>query len=119
MDKSKPSWKEDALKAIENYNCALLLFYVNQNSLISAQCLSELDKTDSKETQETHFGKVEYVAIDAEMVGHIGEFMSAISLGIEQCNISSAEKVKKQEFYLDLRKNGFLKITRRYVFILK
>ena len=45
LDKSKSSWKDDALKAIEDYNCALLLFYVSRNSLTSESCLNELDKT--------------------------------------------------------------------------
>ena len=92
LDKSKDSWKEDALRAIEDYNCELLLFYVSHNSLTSEPCLNELEKTIDGPTQETHLGRVEYIAIDAENVGNMGAFIQKISTRIESSGLSSAEK---------------------------
>lgn len=95
LDKSKASWKEDALKAIEDYNCALLLFYVSASSLTSQPCLNELDRTAAEATQETHLGRVEFVAVDAEPVGDMGEFIAGLQRRIEQSDTSSQEKSRK------------------------
>jgi len=95
LDKTKESWKSDALKAIEDYNCALVLFYVSAHSLVSEPCLNELEKTVAEETQETHLGKVDFVAIDAAPVGNIGEYIKEVGQQIERSAMTSAEKSQK------------------------
>ena len=47
IDKTKGSWKDDALKAIEDVNCQLLLFYVSQHSLCSEACYNEVMHTNA------------------------------------------------------------------------
>ena len=108
LDKSQSSWRKDALRAIEDYNCALLIFYVSRSSLTSEPCLEELDRTEAEVTQETHLGKVECIAVDAEMIGHVGEFISTVSLEIERCDISSTEKGQKTRILSRFKKKWFL-----------
>ena len=72
LDKTKPSWKNDALAAIEDYNCQLLVFYVSENSLISEACYNELMKTLAEETQELHLMEpVKIICIDVNPVDNI------------------------------------------------
>ena len=107
LDKSKDSWKEDALRAIEDYNCALLIFYVSRNSLTSEPCLNELERTIAQATQETHLGKVDCIAIDAENVGNMGDFVSNVGLQIERSGISSTEKSQKTRILFRFKTNWF------------
>lgn len=54
LDKTKNSWKEDALRAINSRRCQLVLFYVSATSLCSEPCLGELRETRSERTLTNH-----------------------------------------------------------------
>ena len=65
VDHTQASWKDSALRAIEDIDCRLVLFYVSENSLMSRACLEELRKTCSEETMELHaMQRVKYICID-------------------------------------------------------
>ena len=75
LDKRKPSWKEDALKAIRSCNCRMVVFYVSSSSLVSEPCLRELDTTRAGEVLELNVGKpIPLVLVEAEPIGHIRVF---------------------------------------------
>ena len=74
LDKTKASWTEDALAAISDLDCLLVVFYVSQYSLTSENCFRELCQTTAKDTTELHFGPVPFIAVDAENVGNIGAY---------------------------------------------
>ena len=109
VDKRKPSWKSDALSAISHYNCVLMLFYVSRSSLTSSPCLGEISNTVSRETASLHIadGKVPFVAVDAEPVGHIGRFMNAAYEQIRSGDDAEAVKKSKLENMYSFRVNWF------------
>lgn len=74
LDKTKASWKEDALLAIEDMYCMLVVFYVSKSSLVSEACYRELSKTTEECSVALHFGPVKFIAIDVDEVGNIGDF---------------------------------------------
>lgn len=93
LDKRKPSWKNDALEAISNFNCEILLFFVSKDSLTSEPCYNELEQTKSDTTLATHnLNPVSVVAIEVEQVGDIASYMDAIYNEIRNKNISGGEK---------------------------
>ena len=71
LDKTKTSWKKDALEAIKDYNCSLVVFYVSQHSLTSEPCLNELLMTIDEETKDIHFEAVKFICVDVEEIGNI------------------------------------------------
>lgn len=107
LDKSKDSWKDDALKAIEDYDCALLIFYVSEHSLTSVACLNELNKTIDVVTQEIHFSKVDFVAIEVESINKIGAFMKGISEKIRCSGLNREEKTQKTRTLYKFQSNWF------------
>lgn len=109
VDKRKPSWKHDALSAISHFNCVLMLFYVSRSSLTSSPCLGEISNTVSEETASLHIadGKVPFVAVDAEPVGHIGRFMNAAYEEIRSGDDAEAVKKSKLENMYSFRVNWF------------
>ena len=109
VDKRKPSWKHDALSAISHYNCVLMLFYVSRSSLTSSPCLGEISNTVSKETASLHIadGKVPFVAVDAERIGHIGEFMNSVYDEIRNGGDPEAVKKTKLENMYSFRTSWF------------
>ena len=67
LDKTKASWKQDALKAIQNWRCRLLVFYVSKNSLISRPCYDELMTTRDEVTRKLHgFKDLKFIAVEVE-----------------------------------------------------
>lgn len=74
LDKTKASWKEDALAAIQDMYCMLVVFYVSKSSLLSDACYRELSKTTDEFTTALHFGPVKFIAIDVDEIGDITEF---------------------------------------------
>lgn len=74
LDKTKDSWKEDALQAIHGRRCRLLLFYVSASSLCSVPCLRELRETLSERAVMNHNTPVPFVAVDVEEIGNIMAF---------------------------------------------
>ncbi|MBR2677467.1 MAG: leucine-rich repeat protein [Solobacterium sp.] len=94
LDKTKSSWKLDALEAIRDYNCAMLIFYVSSNSLTSKFCFDEVMETMSEETCEIHLGPVPMICIDAEDIGNINEAVRRIG---ENIRTSDRDKTRKAE----------------------
>lgn len=106
LDKTKPSWKEDALEAIRDMNCELLVFYVSEASLTSEPCLNEMRATVDEDALMYHSGKaVSFIAVDAENIGNIVTFRDKISEKIkENKNIDKEEKKRRMRSL-----QGFLK----------
>ena len=71
LDKTNPSWKVDALKAIESYYCQLVVFYVSRWSLTSDNCYEELCHTRHEDTIAYHNEEVKYIAVELESIGNI------------------------------------------------
>ena len=78
LDKSKASWMDDALDAIEDMECCLVVFYVSETSLCSKACYQEMSKTLDQVTQDLHNGPVKFIAIDAQEIGDITDFKNRI-----------------------------------------
>jgi RNA binding exosome subunit len=93
LDKTKDSWKDDALSIISNYNCKMLLFYVSRNSLISENCCKELEQTINETTIEQHAGnKVDILVVEAEPIGNIEAFRKKIQGLIAESKSDSEKK---------------------------
>lgn len=93
LDKTKASWRDDALEAIRDINCALLVYYVSRNSLVSQGCFKELDCTVEETTLATHNGPVKFVAVDVEPIDDIIKFQQLIFSEVRSNrNISKEEK---------------------------
>ena len=79
LDKAKSSWKEDALKAIQNYNSILLIFYVSRHSLTSEACYNELNETMSEITKGRHRRReLKFIAVEAEPIGDMLQFADEV-----------------------------------------
>ncbi len=74
LDKTKNSWRDDALNAVRKRHCKIVLFYISASSLCSDPCLHELRETRSRETVTFHRGEVPFLAIEAEAIGDITRF---------------------------------------------
>ena len=107
LDKSKDSWKEDALKAIEDYECSLLVFYVSEQSLTSEACLNELNQTIAETTKEIHFNKVDFIVVEVEKIKDMTKFMSEISQKIRFSDLSSKEKSRKTQILSKFQRYWF------------
>ncbi len=94
LDKTKESWKLGALEAIDNINCKLLVFYVSQHSLFSEACLEEIERTRSEQTNRTHFGNVDFFAIECEQIGNIKVYIQSLKQQTENSNLDYIEKNK-------------------------
>ena len=95
LDKTKDSWKEDALAAISDLDCKLLLFYVSRNSLTSENCYDELRQTTEQLTTRIHFGPVPFIAVDVEDVGDIGVFTQQVYEELMCRRIPKKEKTER------------------------
>lgn len=92
LDKTNPSWKLDALGAIEDMDCQLLMLYVSRHSLTSEPCLNELRKTKDKETMVYHDNaSVPFIAVEVERIEDITKFQAEISGAIKK-----EEKLEKE-----------------------
>jgi len=79
LDKTKSSWAEDALKAIQNYNSILLIFYVSRHSLTSEACYNELNETMSEITKGRHRRReLKFIAVEAEPIGDMLQFADEV-----------------------------------------
>ena len=92
LDKTQPSWRNDALEAIRDLNCALMVFYVSRNSLVSQPCFSELACTVEDYTKAVHFGPVKFVAVDVEPIDDIVDFSRQVYMEIRKKDIPKADK---------------------------
>lgn len=96
LDKTKDSWTEDALSAISDLDCLLVLFYVSSSSLTSEACYRELSQTTETMTMYIHFGPVRFIAVDVENVGDIGAFTQKVHANLlRRKDISKKEKTSK------------------------
>lgn len=96
LDKTKDSWTEDALSAISDLDCLLVLFYVSSSSLTSEACYRELSQTTEDRTKSIHFGPVRFIAVDVENVGDIGVFTQEVYTNLMlRKDISKKEKTAK------------------------
>lgn len=95
LDNTKPSWKDDALKAISDIDCQLVVFYVSENSLVSENCLRELRHTIAEETTDSHLGPVKFVAVDAQEIGNIINFAERVHASVTNGNESKEIRQKK------------------------
>lgn len=84
LDKTKASWKEDALSAIEDMYCMLVVFYVSKTSLLSDACYRELAKTTDEFTSALHYGPVKFIAIDVDEIGNIMDFTRELHQSVFQ-----------------------------------
>ena len=96
LDKTKDSWTKDALSAISDLDCLLVLFYVSSSSLTSEACYRELSQTTEDRTKSIHFGPVRFIAVDVENVGDIGAFTQEVYTNLMlRKDISKKEKTAK------------------------
>ena len=96
LDKTKASWTDDALEAISDLDCMLLLFYVSGSSLTSEPCYRELKQTVDTQTMRIHFGPVHFIAVDAENVGDISRFTHRLHSDLmHRKDISKQEKTNR------------------------
>ena len=93
LDKTKKSWKDDALKAIEDINCQLLIFYVSQYSLCSKACYDEVMHTTSERTVETHFSNVKVIVVETELINNLGIYCTNLRNRLKKSQLSKEEKV--------------------------
>ncbi len=77
LDCTKESWKNDALTAIQDPDCRLMVFYLSVSSLRSQACLNELRETISKETLILHGRNhpVSFIAVEVEPVCNMPEYV--------------------------------------------
>lgn len=81
LDKTRPSWKTQAVKAIENVHCRLLIFYVSKNSLISEPCFNEMKATQSEISRIFHIdSELGFIALEAEPINNIVEYQKELHL---------------------------------------
>lgn len=94
-DKTSPSWRTEALGAIRDINCQMLLFYVSSNSLSSKPCFEELSCTEDEDTWNNHFGPLKFVAVDLESISDIAQFCKDLHQKV--CNDFSVAKSVRTE----------------------
>ena len=92
LDKTKPSWRDDALEAIRDFNCALLVYYVSRSSLVSPACFKELECTVEDTTQAIHNGPVKFIAVDIEPIDDIIKFKNEVHGELVRKKMDKAEK---------------------------
>lgn len=95
IDKTKESWKDDALKAIEDVNCQLLLFYVSQHSLCSEACYNEVMHTNAEQTKEIHFGSVKVIVVEVEAMDDLVSYCNNIHKRLRQNEMEKKEKMSR------------------------
>lgn len=95
LDKTKASWKDDALTAIEDMYCMLVVFYVSKSSLLSDACYRELSKTTDELTAALHYGPVKFIAIDVNEIGDIMAFTRELHQSVFQDATLSKEQKSK------------------------
>lgn len=93
LDCTKESWKNDALTAIQDPDCKLMVFYLSASSLRSQACLNELRETISKETLILHGRNhpVSFIAVEVEPVYNMPEY-------VEQTREKAREELDKPAY---------------------
>ena len=106
LDKTQDSWRYNALPAIEDMDCELVVFYVSRHSLISEGCYLELGKTIEAQTQAIHFGPVKFIAVDVEEIGNIMEFSKTVYNELRSSDLPKEQK-QQRAIILDKFKKDF------------
>lgn len=106
LDKTQESWRYNALPAIEDMDCELVVFYVSRHSLISEGCYLELEKTIEEQTQAIHFGPVKFIAVDVEEIGNIMEFSKTVYNELRSSDLPKEQK-QQRAIILDKFKKDF------------
>lgn len=106
LDKTQDSWRYNALPAIEDMDCELVVFYVSRHSLISEGCYLELGKTIEAQTQAIHFGPVKFIAVDVEEIGNIMEFSKTVYNDLRSGDLPKEQK-QQRAIILDKFKKDF------------
>ena len=104
VDKTLSSWRDSAIEAISDYSCALLVFYVSENSLTSDPCFKEVIETWSQRTKSTHFGTVGLLCVDVNVINDITDKAAAIFTSIRKSSLSKDEKssrTKVLSYFMD------------------
>ncbi|MBQ2726495.1 MAG: toll/interleukin-1 receptor domain-containing protein [Clostridia bacterium] len=108
LDKTNPSWKVDALKAIESYYCKLVVFYVSRWSLTSDNCYEELCHTRCKKTVAYHNEEVKYIAVELESIGNITTYKNDVFDELmEDETVSLKERQMRAEVLYDFINDFF------------
>lgn len=95
LDKTKASWKDDALTAVEDLYCMLMVFYVSKSSLLSEACYNELSKTTDEITAALHYGPVKFIAVDVDDIGDIADFTRTLHQSVVQDDSITKESKSK------------------------
>lgn len=98
LEKTQPSWRNDALQAIRSQNCKLLLFYASRNSLLSEACLRELRASDKKNT---------LIVIEAEPIDDIAKFCDELWQRLIKDSQLNAEPSTKMQTLLHFKEEFF------------
>lgn len=107
LDKTKASWNEDALRAINSRHCKLLLFYVSGHSLRSEACLKEWEETSSQRTQRNHRGEVPTLVVEAEPIDNIIHYCDKVQMQMEEEIEDDARFDKEVDVLYDFREKLF------------
>jgi hypothetical protein len=108
LDKTKTSWKDDALEAIADYNCSLVLFYVSSSALLSEPCLNELEQTISETALSNHINKsVPFIAVEAEPIDHIGKLVERLGKHLRQQYKTAVERNAKARILARFQQHWF------------
>ena len=108
LDKSKPSWKSDALRAIEDIYCALVLFFVSSSSLKSRACLDEILHTACAETRTLHLGQeVPLIVVEVEPIQDITDFIAEVARSVRISDKTKEQKTSQMAVVSTFRERWF------------
>lgn len=107
LDKTKASWNEDALRAINSRHCKLLLFYVSGHSLRSEACFKEWEETSSQRTQRNHRGEVPTLVVESEPIDNIIHYCDKVQMQMEDEIEDDARFEKEVDVLYDFREKLF------------
>lgn len=108
LDKSKPSWKSDALRAIEDIYCAVVLFFVSSSSLKSRACLDEILHTACAETRTLHLGQeVPLIVVEVEPIQDITDFIAEVARSVRISDKTKEQKTSQMAVVSTFRERWF------------
>lgn len=106
LTKTKSSWRDDAIKAIKDLECRLLIFYLSKNSFISQNCYQEVMTCDCEEVRDLRQGEaLPYIVVDVEPISDITQFNKTCYSDIRE-NTQLDKNVRTQRI---LTMNSFMK----------
>ena len=107
LDKTKSSWKDDALRSIGRRRFQLVVFYVMATSLCSAPCLGELRETYAERTVKNHFVPLSFLAVEAEEIGNIVTFCQQVHSRLDAEITDEDEFEQKAQTLMDFKQDFF------------